>query len=221
MVRVGDSLLVALAPRLGRWAVTLLARTLSVQVVDDHHVAALRERRAPLIYAIWHARLLIVPVLYGKRGKVHVLASRHRDGELVTRFVRGFGFEVVRGSTTRGGSEALRRLVRLLRNGAEVGVVPDGPRGPREVAQPGVITLAKLSGAPIVPLTLSASRAWRLPSWDAFMIPKPFARVAVCFGAPIFVSPRADRSEREALRKDLEEALREITRRADLLVKAA
>jgi lysophospholipid acyltransferase (LPLAT)-like uncharacterized protein len=220
-VTLGDRLLLALAPRAGRWAVTLLVRTLAVRVLDDHHVAPLWERRTPLIYAVWHGRFLIIPVLYGRDHKVHVMASRHRDGELVTRFVQGFGFEAVRGSTTRGGSEALRRLALRLRNGAEVAVVPDGPRGPREVVQPGVIALAKLTGAPIVPLTSSASRAWRLRSWDAFVIPKPFARAAVCFGAPISVPPRADRSEQEALRKELEESLREITWRADLLVQAS
>lgn len=218
-MRLADRLLLALAPRLGGGAVALLTRTLAVQVVDDHHVAGLWGRRSPLIYAVWHGRILILPALYGKSRKVHVMASRHRDGELVARFVRSFGFEVVRGSTTRGGSEALRRLARLLRNGAEVAVVPDGPQGPREVAQPGVIALARLTGAPIVPLTLSASRAWRLRSWDAFIIPKPFARVAVCFGAPLFVPSKADRLEQETLRKELEESLREITWRADLLVR--
>lgn len=219
-MRLGDRLLLALAPRLGGWAVTLLTRTLAVHVVDDYHVAGLWACRSPAIYAVWHGRILILPALYGKARKVHVMASRHRDGELMARFVRSFGFEVVKGSTTRGGSEALRRLARLLRNGAEVAVVPDGPRGPRQVAQPGVIALAKLTGAPIVPLTLSASRAWWLRSWDAFMIPKPFARVAVCFGAPIFVPPRADRLEQETLRKELEESLRAITWRADLLARA-
>jgi lysophospholipid acyltransferase (LPLAT)-like uncharacterized protein len=199
----------------------LLTRTLGVRVVDEHHAAGLWARRSPIIYAIWHGRILIAPALYGKRRRVHVMASRHRDGELVARFVRGFGFEAARGSTTRGGSEALRRLARLLRNGAEVAVVPDGPRGPSEVAQPGVIALARLTGAPVIPVTTSASRAWRLRSWDAFLIPKPFARVAVCFGTPIFVPPGADRLEQEALRKELEESLREITWRADVLVRAS
>ena len=220
-MRLGDRLLLASAPALGGWAVAFLTRTLRVEVIDTGHVNGFWERRTPVIYAVWHGRILILPAIYGKHRKVHVMASRHRDGELVTRFLRSFGFESVRGSTTHGGSLALRRLAKFLRNGAEVAVAPDGPRGPREVVQPGVIALAKLTGAPIVPVTVSASRSWRLKSWDAFLIPKPFARVAVGFGAPIVVPPRADRSEQENLRKELETSLREITWRADLLVNAA
>jgi lysophospholipid acyltransferase (LPLAT)-like uncharacterized protein len=220
-MRLEERLLLALVPRLGRWATVLLTRTLRVEVVDEQYAGALWARRNPIIYAIWHGRILILPVLYGKSRRVSVMASRHRDGELVTRFVRGFGFEVVRGSTTRGGSEALRRLARLLRDGAEVAVVPDGPRGPSEVAQPGVIALARLTGAPIVPVSVGASRAWRLRSWDTFLIPKPFARVAVCFGVPLFVPPGTDRVGQEALRKELEESLREITWRADARARAS
>jgi len=217
-VRLPDWLLLPLAPRLGGWAVALLTRTLRVEVLDAGLVASHWERRAPLIYAVWHGRILILPAIYGKRRKVHAMASRHRDGELMARFLQCFGIESVRGSTTSGGSEALRRLAKLLRSGAVVAVAPDGPRGPREIVQPGVIALAKLTGAPIVPVTASASRSWRLGSWDAFAIPKPFARVAICFGSPILVPPEADRSKQETLRKELEASLREITWRVDRLV---
>jgi lysophospholipid acyltransferase (LPLAT)-like uncharacterized protein len=132
--------------------------------------------------------------------------SRSRDGELVARWIRRFGLEPVRGSSTRGGGEALRLLTRALRSGHEVVVVPDGPKGPREVLKPGVIALARLTGAPIVPMALGASREWRLRSWDEFRIPKPFARCVMRFGEPIYVARH--RAAEEAARKEVEAALR-------------
>lgn len=217
-MRTYDRLLLALGPPLGSWAVRLLAATLRLTLEEDH-ARPFWERGAPLIYAIWHGQILIIPALYGRAHAVNVMASRSRDGELVARFARRFGFEAARGSTTRGGSEALRRLARLLRQGREVAVVPDGPLGPRGVVQPGVIALARMTGAAILPLAFGAHPAWRLRSWDEFLIPKPFARGAVCFGPPLFVPPNADRSHQEALRKELEGQLSELTFRADRLVR--
>ena len=161
------------------------------------------------------------PYFYGRRRPVHVLASRSRDGEIVSRFAHGFGFRVVRGSSSRGASTALRALARLLREeGAEVGLVPDGPRGPRYVAPAGAGQLAKLGQASLVPLGFGASRASVLASWDEFVIPHPFARVAVVFGEPLVVPPDADRATLEAARARLEEALPRLTVEADRLAGA-
>lgn len=209
-----DRLLLGLAPPLGYWAVRGLAATLRLRREEDH-ARPFWERRAPVIYAIWHGRILMIPALYGRTHAVNVMASRSRDGELVARFVGRFGFESVRGSTTAGGSEALRTLARLVRRGREVAVIPDGPLGPRGVVQPGIIALARITGAPILPLAFSAHPVWRLGSWDEFLIPKPFARGVVCFGPPLTVPPAADRGRQETLRKELEAALAELTGRAD------
>ena len=220
-MKLYDRFLLGCAPPLGHWAVRLLALTLKLRFVDEHHAQPLWKRGVPVIYAIWHGRVLMLPALYGRRRTVSVMASRSRDGELVARFVGRFGFETVRGSTTHGGSEALRKLARLLRRGREIAVIPDGPLGPRGVVQRGVIALARLTGAPIVPLAFSAHPSWRLSSWDEFLIPKPFARSVVCFGLPLAVPSDADRSHQEALRKELEAALAQLTWRADELVRGA
>jgi len=181
-MKIPGPLALAAGPVLGAIALRMLAGTLRVRR-EEAAVAPLWAARAPLIYALWHGRLLLLPCLYGRRG-AHTLTSRSRDGELVSRWIRRFGLVPVRGSSSRGGADAVRLLTRAIRAGREVVVVPDGPRGPREVLKPGVIALARLSGAPIVPVAVGASREWRLHSWDEFRIPRPFARCVVRFGEP-------------------------------------
>ena len=212
-MKVPGPLALAAGPALGAIAVRLLAATLRVRR-EEATIAPLWAARAPLIYAMWHGRLLLLPYLYGHRG-ARTLTSRSRDGELVANWIRRFGLDPVRGSSSRGGGEALRVLTRALRSGHEVVVVPDGPRGPREVLKPGVIALARLSRAPIVPVAVGASREWRLRSWDEFRIPRPFARCVVRFGEPIHVSRAADRAGEEAARKEVEAALRGLSWQVD------
>jgi len=195
--------------------------TLRVTEANRAGVEVLWAARSPVVYTAWHGRMFLIPYLYGRQRSLYVLASRSRDGELVSRLARGFGLRVVRGSTSRGASTALRHLARLLRDEhAEVGIVPDGPRGPRYVAQPGAVLLAKLGRAPIVPVGLGAAPATILASWDEFLIPHPFARLAVVFGEPLVVAPDAGREALEAARQRLEETLTRLTREADRLAGA-
>lgn len=210
---MANALVTALAPSLGAWALRLLARTLRIRR-EERAVAPLWASHTPAIYVVWHARLLLLPYLYGHRG-ARVLISRSRDGEMVARLVRCFGFVVVRGSSSRGGAGGLRGLARALGEGHSVIVVPDGPRGPAETVKPGVVTLARLTGAPVVPLSFAGSAEWRARSWDGFRIPKPFARCVVRFGEPLRVTPSRDRGDAEATRKDIEAALREVTWQVD------
>jgi lysophospholipid acyltransferase (LPLAT)-like uncharacterized protein len=212
-----------LAPALAAVAVRALGATLRVTEVG---VETLQPRWAagqPLIYAVWHDRILMVPWLTARlrrtRGAraVCVLTSRSRDGELVARWVARFGLAVVRGSSSRGGAGALRALAASVRAGEDVAVVPDGPRGPRERLQPGLVVLASVTGAPVVPLAFAARPARRLASWDRFLVPLPFARAALVFGKATTVPRDADR---ETARADLERALREVTETADRLVGA-
>jgi lysophospholipid acyltransferase (LPLAT)-like uncharacterized protein len=169
-----------------------------------------------VIYTVWHGQILLLPYLYGRRFRIHALTSRSRDGEILSRFVQGFGMRVERGSSSREGARALRALARVVRDeSASVVIVPDGPRGPRHVAQSGAVVLAKLTGAPIVPVAFGALPRRVLRSWDGFIVPRPFARAAVVFGALITVPRDADRDVIEAKRRDLEAALQEVTALAD------
>ncbi|HEV2053978.1 MAG TPA: lysophospholipid acyltransferase family protein [Methylomirabilota bacterium] len=202
-----------LAPAAGSWALRLLAATLRLRR-EEKTVEPLRAAGAPAIYVVWHARLLLLPYLYRRRG-LWALVSRSEDGSMISDLVRRFGFVTVRGSSSRGGAEGLRALARAIGEGHSVVVVPDGPRGPREVLKAGVVVLARLTGAPVVPAALAASSEWRARSWDEFRIPKPFSRCVVRFGEPILVPRDIDAAGEEISRKEIEAALNAVTWQVD------
>jgi lysophospholipid acyltransferase (LPLAT)-like uncharacterized protein len=167
----------------GRAAIRALAATWRIRVVNRGGADALRGEGAPLVWAFWHGEML--PLLWQHRDEgVAILVSAHRDGEIIARIAHSLGYRTVRGSTSRGGGRALLGLVRELERGGEVAVTPDGPRGPAHQFAPGALVAAQRAGGVIVPVAAHASRAWRLRSWDRFMIPKPFAHVTVAYGPP-------------------------------------
>ncbi len=153
----GARMKLLLLPPLGSAVIRALGRTLCVRTLHGERIARFWGKGGGVIIAFWHGRQLMMPLCYGGR-KLAILISEHRDGELIHRIVSRFGFGAVRGSTTRGGARALRQLIRLGRAGVDLAVTPDGPRGPRCIAQNGVIELAKMTGRPIVPLTFAASK---------------------------------------------------------------
>jgi hypothetical protein len=215
------SLWARVAPLLGASAVSALGATLSLRAAGVEPLRPLWQAGRPLIYAVWHGRILVVPWLNARLRRtdgarpVRVLASRSRDGELMAAFARRFGLAVVRGSSSRGGAAALRALARAVRAGEDVAMVPDGPRGPACRLQAGIVALAAATGAPIVPVGVAARPARRLGSWDRFMVPLPFARCAVVFGEASAVKRRDDREE---ARVRIERALQDATDAADRLV---
>ena len=169
----------------------------------------------PFIAAFWHGRLLMAPTGWRSRAPLSVMISQHRDGEMIARTVQHFGVSTVRGSTTRGGSKALRELLQAVKNGQNVAITPDGPRGPRMRAQSGIVLLARLSGAPIIPATYAVSRRKLTSSWDRFVIALPFSRGLYLWGPPIHVARDADDEALETARQDLENSLNELTATAD------
>jgi lysophospholipid acyltransferase (LPLAT)-like uncharacterized protein len=140
----------------------------------------------PFIVVFWHGEILPVTWVHRNRG-IAPLISRHADGEIIARIVEGLGYRTVRGSSTRGGVRALLETAQRVEEGITVGFTPDGPRGPRHVFAPGALIVAQRTGRPIVALGATASRAWRLRSWDKHLVPKPFATVTVRYSEPQFV----------------------------------
>ena len=178
--------------RIGAIAVRLLGWTWRVRFVNPDVAEAMRARREAFIYVLWHGELL--PLLWTHRHRqVAVIISEHSDGEMIARVAQSLGFRTVRGSTSRGAARALLSASREVEAGHCLAVTVDGPRGPAHVVAPGALIISQRTAAPMLPTTASASRAWRLKSWDRFMIPKPFATVRVAYGRPMTLSEASPR----------------------------
>jgi len=200
---------------LGALLLTLLGLTWRVERVGTAEREARRQAGERWIFALWHARLLPLTFLHRHWG-VGVLISQHRDGELIARIVERLGYATGRGSSTRGGEEGARDMLRLAEEGRILAITPDGPRGPAEKVKPGLVYLASRTGYVIVPVAASTRQAWRLRSWDGFRVPRPFARVLVGYGPPIAIPTRLDDHETEAWRVRIQGAIEDITRDLDL-----
>ncbi len=178
--------------RSGHHLVVAIGRTWRVRHVGRESVERARGGGGSVVYVFTHGVLL--PLSFTHRNRdVQVLISESRDGEIITHITGNLGYGAVRGSSSRGGAEAVIRMARRAREGHDLAIAPDGPRGPRGSVAPGTVQIATRGRVPIVPVGVASDRAWRARSWDRFLVPKPFARVWVVYGAPI--DPSGSRSE--------------------------
>lgn len=189
----------------------LLYATMRIRVVGGEIPRPLHDRGEGIIVAFWHSRLLMCPFAYMGRD-MNVLVSSHGDGELIANVTKGFGFRLVRGSSSKGGAVAIRELVQLGNKNSDLAITPDGPRGPAEVVKQGVAHVARITGRPILPLGFASSRSKRFNSWDRFLLPYPFSRGVFVWGEPLFYQKG---EPLEVFRLRIEEALLDTTRRAD------
>jgi lysophospholipid acyltransferase (LPLAT)-like uncharacterized protein len=194
---------------LGYGLFRLWAKTLRLHLEDPHNgIDLVRDR--PVIFAIWHNRLLMLPPPFDRwfpsRQSIGLI-SASRDGDLVSLLIERSGYGTIRGSTSRKGVIALRQLVDALAAGSNVLFTPDGPRGPVYQVSPGVIYVAQKSGAPIVPLHMEYSSCWRLKSWDRFCVPRPFSKLRFILGAALHVEPTAEAVQFEASRLRLQDVM--------------
>lgn len=202
--------------RLARWLVAfgfrllqLLGRTLRYEI-DDRAGVVGRPVTANYIGALWHNRLLVFPLIlrrFFSQRHGAALISASRDGDLLADAVQRFGYDVIRGSSSRLGASAIFQLGELLALGGDVVITPDGPRGPAYELGPGIIFLAQKTGAPVVPLNMEYSGCWRIKSWDRFIVPRPFAKVRVIIGAPHRVRSTSTPQEFEAERLRLQNTM--------------
>jgi lysophospholipid acyltransferase (LPLAT)-like uncharacterized protein len=160
----------------------------------------------PFIGVVWHEHLVFLAAVFRGTGFT-ILVSRSRDGEIGTRIAHRLGLRAVRGSSSRGGEEALGTIVDLARDGQTVAFIADGPRGPRRELKLGAIMAAKLSGRPIVPITCAMRRSSRLNSWDRMQIPHPFTRIVANAGDPIHIPADASRADCERFRREIEQQM--------------
>lgn len=203
-----------LGARAARIALDALYGTVRFEVQGLDRSPAVPAGERPVIYVLWHGRLLPLAYLHRRQGIV-TLISRSADGEYIARIVESWGYVAVRGSSSRRASAALRELVRYARAGRTLALTPDGPRGPRQELKAGALVAAQLSGLPLVPLAAGTDRAWWIEGWDRFLVPKPFARIRVIYGEPQPVARDADAAELERQRGRLEDELNRLTREVD------
>lgn len=178
--------------------------------------------KTPFILGFWHGRMLILPAMWPRSAPMHMLISMHRDGEIIARAIGHFGIGTVRGSAAKpgsnkdkGGAAALRGMLKALKGEDCVGITPDGPRGPRMRASEGIVTVARVSGAAILPCSFSCRNRVVLNSWDRFVIPLPFTRGVIIWGDPISVARDASADDLEAARLRIEAGLTAVTDAAD------
>ena len=171
-------------------AVATLRATLRVETRHFERYLELRARAVPILFALWHGRMFL-PIQRHRNQGIVTMASQSDDGEIIARWLAKNGYVVVRGSTTRGGGEALRQMVRHVRSGRHAALTVDGPKGPPRVVQPGVVQLARLTGAWILPITYSCARPRFVKSWDRYLLPKAFSRNVVVYGETIPIEEAA------------------------------
>lgn len=207
----------AVLPWLLLWYVRLTLRLQREARVEGEENLRLMAAERPLIVAFWHETLPTMPLFWrearkqGMTRQAAALVSRHRDGQMVGGVIRKLGIKLVTGSSSKGGAASMQELIKQLRNGVNIGITPDGPRGPARRAAAGVAALAGLSGVRILPCGVASTRFFVIKkSWDRMRVPLPFGRIVLVCGAPITV-PRE--TWREAL-PEIEDALNDVQTRA-------
>jgi lysophospholipid acyltransferase (LPLAT)-like uncharacterized protein len=210
-----DRLLIRIADCAFFILIKLIGRTVRFEIEGwENWEAASRDGKIP-IYTFWHNRVFLSTYFWQRRGIV-VMTSQSFDGEYIARFIQRFGYGAARGSSTRGATGAVVEMVRLMRAGCPAAFTIDGPKGPRYVAKMGAVLLAKKTGNPILPFTITAKHFWEAKnSWDRSQVARPFTRALVSIAAPILVLPDADDQELEAKRDELQHALDELNRRGE------
>lgn len=209
----------AVARTMGAWggagilrASGALTRLRFLHMEREHEALSKNES---VIYAMWHGRMWLLAARFPRRG-VGVLVSLSEDGEVIAQILSRLRLVPVRGSSSRGGDEALKELEKWVSEGRSAAITPDGPRGPRHVAHMGAVALAARTGKPIVPLGAAARPAWTMRSWDKFQVPKPGSRAVIAVGEPFYV-PRSN--DLEPWRARLETALNDAESEAEEAVR--
>jgi len=211
---VAQWLLFNVAPPVAHVYIRLLHRTMRIEVRGAEALEGARRDPGHYILTFWHSRFVLMPYCY-PGPRIVVLSSNHRDAEALVRILRKFGIEQARGSSTSGGATGMRQILRKVEEGCDVGLTPDGPRGPRRRVQPGVVAVARFTGLPIIPVTFSAAPSRHLRTWDRTLLPKLFSRGVFIYGDPVTVPRDAPVEVQEEKRQLLESELDRITDLAD------
>jgi lysophospholipid acyltransferase (LPLAT)-like uncharacterized protein len=197
-------------PYIGLVVIKIISWTYKIRVMNlDIEKDILKRGHIP-IYASWHQRFFPGIVFFATRKPISIMISQSRDGELISKIVNVLGWHPVRGSSSKGGGQALKDIKKLVRRGYKIAHIVDGPRGPLGVIKPGLLVIAQASGMPIVPTITSAEKKWVFNSWDRFMVPKPFSRVIIRFSDEIHIPRKLQGDDFEEKRLSIEETLKKL-----------
>jgi len=201
----------------GLFLIKIISMTYRVKMVDAHNEKEILDGEKRLVYASWHQRFFPGITFFSTRKPIAIIISKSLDGEMIARAVDILGWYPIRGSSSRGGKEALAKIKELARSNYKVGHIVDGPRGPFGVVKPGLLKIAQAGKLPVVPTITSAENKWIFNSWDRFMVPKPFSRIIIRFGNPIQVPSELNEREFEEKRCEIEDRLKNLYERTDLI----
>ncbi|MCX7810359.1 MAG: lysophospholipid acyltransferase family protein [Leptospiraceae bacterium] len=192
----------------------ILMKTSRVIYLNKEYIEPYLEEKKPFILSLWHCNAFTGPILI-RDMDLYILISQSRDGELINRIVKRFNNHSVRGSSSKGGIQALKVLIKIAREGKRILITPDGPRGPAFKLQPGIITLASQTGIPIIPFHHESIKQKKAKSWDAMRIPALFNTIIVSYGEPIFIPPNLDEQNFEHYRQLVENRMMENLYKAE------
>jgi lysophospholipid acyltransferase (LPLAT)-like uncharacterized protein len=200
-----------MAGHLAAWVMKLWSLTLRYEINGNADLVQPKINPQPVIFALWHNRIFTMPPIWkltgGKNRSTVVLTSASKDGSTLATAMEFFGIGSIRGSSSRRAVSALIGMKKALQEGKDVCVTPDGPKGPRYRVQPGLLKIAQATGVDIIPIHIRYTSAWRLSSWDRFVIPKPLSKVTIIFDQPILIQKDLTEEAFEAARKSLEKCL--------------
>ncbi|PPR35509.1 MAG: hypothetical protein CFH26_00872 [Alphaproteobacteria bacterium MarineAlpha6_Bin4] len=195
--------------------IKLISLTIKWKYIDKKYPEKLWKNNENFILCFWHGRLLMMPFSW-KRGKnINMLISEHPDGQLISKTVKYFGINTIHGSSSKGGTKALRNIIKTLRSGQSVGITPDGPRGPRMKMNSAIIKIAGLTGYKILPLSCSVKNKFFLNSWDKFLVALPFGKGCFVWGKPLKINKDISKKQDLKLSNKLENILIKLTKEAD------
>ena len=183
--------------------------------INKKYVENLWKKNESFILCFWHGRLLMMPLSWNNKKKINVLISAHSDGQLLSKTVKYFDIKTIIGSSSKGGSEAIRNIIKSLKSGISIGMTPDGPRGPRMKINSAIIKIASLTGNKIIPLSYSVKKKIFLNSWDKFLVALPFGKGCFIWGKPIKIKKNISHNEDLKFSNKLEKILIKLTKEAD------
>ena len=195
--------------------IKFVSLTLKWKYLNKKHADTLWKNNENFILCFWHGRLLMMPLSWKKEKKINMLISEHPDGELISKTVKYFGINTIHGSTSKGGTKAIRNIIESLKSGQSVGITPDGPRGPKMKINSAIIKIASLTGFKILPLSCSVKNKFFLKSWDKFLVALPFGKGCFAWGEPLKIKKKITKEEDLKLSNKLEKILLKLTKEAD------